>query len=444
MGARRMLLVGSLVTAGLGAYHGAPLVLAGADRRGHLPGPTSRGHHAFENKCEACHEPWKGVTNDRCLRCHEESLTAGEDAHPESKFADPRNADRVAGLDARACATCHKEHDPARTRAGGVTLPADFCAACHQDIGHERPSHASFAFDGCARAGCHNFHDNRGLYEGFLAKHLHEPDNLEKRAVALVTKAPAAGAALGPADADAPAEARTEKAVREWASTAHAKAGINCTACHELRDAATGMTEWKDKPGSASCGGCHGAEHEGFRRGQHGVRTALGLTPLTPAMARLPMKADAGARVLDCDACHGAHAYDTARAAADACLGCHDDRHSRGWSATRHALAWSRERRGEAAPGTGVSCATCHLPRVGRRAHGADEVSAQHDVSAALRPADKQLRAACVRCHGVGFALDALADRELVARNFNGRPSAHVESLEMAERRGKEARGGER
>jgi hypothetical protein len=437
MSPRSLLLVGSLITAALGAYHGMPLVLAGSDKRAHLPGRTSRAHESFETACEACHTPFRGVTNAACLKCHQAGLGASEDTHPESKFVDPRNAERVAGLDARACATCHREHDPTRTHEGGVTLPADFCGACHQDIGRERPSHASFGFEGCARSGCHHFHDNRGLYEGFLAKHLHEPDNLPKAVVALVTKAPPTRA-LGLRDADAPEGSRPEAALREWAGTAHAQAGVNCTGCHDVRDEKTGTSAWQDHPGSASCGGCHGDEHDGFRRGQHGVRTALGLSPLTPAMARLPMKGDAAGKKLDCEACHGAHTYDTARAAADACLGCHDDRHSRSWPATRHAQAFQKEQRGEAAPGTGVSCATCHMPRVSRRAHGADVVSAQHDVSAALRPRDKMVRAACTSCHGVGFALDALADAELVQRNFNGRPSVHVDSLTMVERRAHE------
>jgi formate-dependent nitrite reductase cytochrome c552 subunit len=83
------------------------------------------------------------------------------------------------------------------------------------------------------------------------------------------------------------------------------------------------------------------------------------------------------------------------------------------------------------APGSGVSCATCHLPREG---HG-QSVSAQHDQSANLRPRDKMVRSVCMNCHGVGFSLDALADESLVRRNFNGLPSEHVQSLDMVERR---------
>jgi hypothetical protein len=45
------------------------------------------------------------------------------------------------------------------------------------------------------------------------------------------------------------------------------------------------------------------------------------------------------------------------------------------------------------------------------------------------------LRSVCLACHGAGFAIDALADGELVGRNFNGRPAVHVGSLSMVERR---------
>ncbi len=206
-------------------------------------------------------------------------------------------------------------------------------------------------------------------------------------------------------------------------------------ACHGVPNTATGMNGWKDHPGSAACGRCHAAEQDGFSHGAHGARTAAGLTPLTPAMARLPMRPEARDVPLDCDACHAAHAYDTRHAAVDACLGCHDDRHSRAYRASRHAVLWQRELAGAAPPGTGVSCATCHLPRRVSRARGADVVRVEHDQDAALRPRDTMLRAACLACHGLGFAVDALADDDLVARNFNGRPSIHVGSLEMVERR---------
>ena len=77
------------------------------------------------------------------------TLKAENDSHPLSKFTDPRNADRIDGLDARYCVTCHQEHRPGITRAMGVTLPDDYCFHCHHDIAKDRPSHAGLKFTTC-------------------------------------------------------------------------------------------------------------------------------------------------------------------------------------------------------------------------------------------------------------------------------------------------------
>jgi hypothetical protein len=84
---------------------------------------------------------------------------------------------------------------------------------------------------------------------------------------------------------------------------------------------------------------------------------------------------------------------------------------------------------------SGVSCATCHLPREIQRQDGKDIVRVQHNQNINLRPRDKMVRSVCLNCHGLGFSLDALADTALVARNFAGSPARHVPSLDMAEKR---------
>lgn len=419
----------------LGGYYAWSFVVPRADRGALLPGPTSSGHHAIESKCDACHTPFRGVTNDACNRCHGAPLAAAEDTHPEGKFTDPRNADRVSGLDARACVTCHREHVPDRTRADGVTLPSDFCGQCHEDIGRERPSHRGFSFHACASTGCHRFHDNRSLYEGFLVKHLHEPDGLLKRVLPRRQALPTGATALTLFDQDGPTDVVTETVVREWSASAHARAEVNCTACHAVPDAATGTGQWTDHPGHGPCATCHPGEEAGFLGGKHGMRLAAGLGPMKVSLARLPMKADVVDRALGCGSCHGVHAVDTRRGAVEACLSCHDDKHSRAYPASRHYQLWLREGRGETPAGTGVSCAVCHLPRETHRVHGTAVTQVQHNQNANLRPRDKMLRSVCLTCHGLGFSVDALADADLVNRNFNGRPSVHVPSLELAELR---------
>ena len=52
-----------------------------------------------------------------------------------------------------------------------------------------------------------------------------------------------------------------------------------------------------------------------------------------------------------------------------------------------------------------------------------------------LKPNEKMIRPVCMSCHGLGFAIDALADRALIERNFDGQPEVHVESMDLVKRR---------
>ena len=152
---------------------------------------------------------------------------------------------------------------------------------------------------------------------------------------------------------------------------------------------------------------------------------------ITAGEARLPMRPDAAHRTSDCGTCHRLHPVDTAQAAAEACASCHDDSHSRAYFDSPHYRLWQAELAGEAPPGTGVSCATCHMPRTVRRG----KVSTNHNQNDNLRPNEKMVRSVCLDCHGLGFSLDSLADADLVGRNFSGMPTVHVESIEWAMQR---------
>lgn len=164
------------------------------------------------------------------------------------------------------------------------------------------------------------------------------------------------------------------------------------------------------------------------------MRLGAGLSPMLPSLARLPMAEESAHRSVGCNSCHAAHKFDTRRAAADACLGCHADKHSLAYKASPHFALWRAEIDGSAAVGSGVSCATCHLPRLAEDVAGARAVRVQHNQNANLRPNEKMIREVCMSCHGLGFSIDALADAKLVEANFRGRPARHVESIDMAVR----------
>jgi hypothetical protein len=170
------------------------------------------------------------------------------------------------------------------------------------------------------------------------------------------------------------------------------------------------------------------------------MRLAESLPPLTPGRARRPMHAKARGIELGCTSCHAAHRFDTRQAAVEACVGCHRDGHTAAYEKSPHYALWKKELAGEAPAGSGVSCASCHLPRDEYRVPdtAVKRVLVQHNQSDNLRPNEKMIRPVCMSCHGLAFSIDALADAKLVAGNFAGKPSVHVRSLDMVAARAKE------
>lgn len=402
-----------------------------------LPGATTHGHYQIELNCKSCHTKAFAADEDiqaACEGCHGAALTAAEDKHPLSKFTDPRNAPLLANIDASRCVTCHTEHRPEITAAMGVTVPADMCAHCHAEIANDRPSHKGMGFDTCANAGCHNFHDNRALYEDFLLRHLHEPETrpgeptpkLDFRQVGpMLPSYPLRYPVmeLRAEHADAPAGHEPDEHVMEdWLASSHAQAGVNCTACHVSGE----QGAWTDHPEPSACATCHSSQLEGFVAGRHGMRLATPTGLMSVADARLPMKELPRSAHVNCTSCHGAHRFERSKALADACLGCHADEHS---------LAWRQSPHGQL--GSEVTCAACHMPRVRRRdpAFDISWTAVEHNQSDTLRPNEKMIRPVCMNCHGLAFAIDALADPELIRTNFTGSPSRHVPGLDMAEAR---------
>lgn len=408
-----------------------------------LPGETTHGHYQIELKCNACHldaeddskHTAENVMQNACIQCHGDQLKKAKDTHPSKKFNDPTNADLLLVLDAQDCLTCHQEHVPQRTETMGLTMPSDYCWHCHQDVADSRPSHEGMAFDSCATAGCHNYHDNRALYEKFLNDHHGEEDHF---AIATLAKRNFADrwaeshddlVPLTRGDADAPMQDNMDDAIfSDWEETAHANAGVNCTACHQGVPGDDQPTTWTDRVEVATCGKCHEKESESFLTGKHGMRIASGLSPMTPHQARLPMQLDSAHRELTCNSCHAGHRFDSQYASTTACQQCHADDHSLAYASSSHADLWRDETDGAGESGTGVSCATCHMPRIS----DGDEVWVNHDQNTNLRPNETMARQVCNQCHGLEFSLSALADENTVRDCFATSPEGRIESVQMS------------
>jgi hypothetical protein len=436
-----------LLTTGLAAYYGY-MMWFGEDKSQLLIGETTYGHYQIEMSCSTCHtSPFGGkeVLQNACIQCHGEELEMVNDSHPKQKFTDPRNADLLDVIDARYCISCHTEHHKDKTLAMGLTLPADYCYHCHEEVGENRESHKGMAFDSCASAGCHNFHDNRALYEGFLLRHADEPVYKEIARIPARTgeqvfreKNPDIKA-LTIADVDLTSFKGTmsDEITHEWVASAHGRNGVECKDCHTNQSQA-GV--WVEKPGHKQCQTCHQPQVKGFLEGKHGMRLAETvadpLPAITPRESDLEFKEDSFDTNHSCTACHGAHDFNTVTAAVESCLGCHNDEHSLAFTSSPHFGLLQKELSGELPENSGVSCATCHMHRekVSKRS---DDVFVVHNQNLTLRPNEKMIRPVCMNCHGLGFAIDALADEELIRNNFNGQPKEHIRSIDMAVERDK-------
>jgi Cytochrome c3 len=447
----------------------AGLAYGGPIRAQFLIGKTTSGHHQIELACGACHTSAFGGKEEMqkaCESCHAEELKHAKDSHPAKKFTDPRNADRLAKLNATQCITCHTEHRPEITLAMGVTLPGNYCRLCHEDIGKERPSHKGLAFTTCADAGCHNFHDNRALYEDFLERHAHEPETKANPFVKLRRDVERAASEKPPlttiSQADAPpAHANNKTITADWLASKHARAGINCSGCHapKVKTPEAIAQGWIARPGHKVCATCHAQEVKTFTEGKHGMRLADGmksetkglfglfkdkpLGPMRPEIARISLSPKMAKHEIGCSTCHKAHAYNTATAEVEACLTCHVDEHSKAYRNSPHYRLWRAEKSGKGAKATGVTCATCHLPRFMHEDPATYEevLAINHNQNANLRPNEKMLRSVCMDCHGLGFGIDALADPKTIRNNFSTRPSIHVESIDWVIKRLKAREG---
>lgn len=456
----------------------------GGDRTVFMPGETAGVHHQIELACETCHTSGDFANqasirkdiNKTCVACHKDELDEADDSHPIKKFKNPRMASYWDKVDARFCTTCHSEHEPEVTLAGLLTLPGDYCVACHsegeQDVRVNRPTHAGLTFDTCASAGCHNFHDNRAIYEDFLVKHAGKPWLAEPAVHAASAMARQGTGALADeidsflAAMDAPEPHRDTDIADHWAASAHAAAEVTCASCHAA-GAETPQevaAAWDDAPGEAVCASCHKPEFKTFAMGRHGMRRHpelakpraaksmlkdLGMKKpperlvaaletyladpaparrMSTAEARVPLLPEAHGKELTCMTCHAPHEQDLTYAAMDACMTCHADDHSLAYEGSPHHALWQAELAGDLPAGSGVSCATCHMPQSERRG----VVTTNHNQNDTLRPNEKMIRPTCMECHSLEFSIDALADPDLVARNFQGKPDRHIDSIDWA------------
>ncbi|ERN40597.1 hypothetical protein KR51_00028540 [Rubidibacter lacunae KORDI 51-2] len=232
---------------------------------------------------------------------------------------------------------------------------------------------------------------------------------------------------LTPAAADRLAPAAVEEATQLWKTSAHALGEVNCSSCHQ--DAET--KSFVAKPTYESCRSCHEQSVDTFLLGKHGIRLLEGESPLKPALARLPMHAEARDLLMTCNTCHDVHSVDTVVASVDSCLTCHNDTHSQNYRDSAHAGLFEASKSLPRPSATAVSCATCHLPRY-EHGQGDNAVTlVNHNNTYTLLPRDRMVGEVCANCHGVEFGYNSIFDDELVEANFDRPPTLSLQTFDL-------------
>lgn len=239
---------------------------------------------------------------------------------------------------------------------------------------------------------------------------------------------------------------KTPAAVRQWAQSAHARAGVGCEACHGSDHAR--LDRDGARVGLQVCGACHPRALEEHRSSRHGMGLHTGWGCLRnqpgqdPGACRFCHEAGSDApkagvqcarflkqspamRAVGCNACHQVETscaachtgHDTDLKVVrnpNVCATCHmgpDHPQWEMWQTSRHGTLYT-----SAGPGIGPSCQTCHMPK------GTHEVSGGLTLTPAGDPLPKAAQAdqraamlrVCAGCHTPTFAKRELSRDDAV------------------------------
>ncbi len=104
------------------------------------PGELVQGHQEFNNNCFACHTPFGGIENDKCIACHKLSEIGKEANNGNNMVAGKEKVLFHENLSNQSCMACHTDHEgenPA-TKLDGFKhnllseTVINNCVSCHQ------------------------------------------------------------------------------------------------------------------------------------------------------------------------------------------------------------------------------------------------------------------------------------------------------------------------
>jgi hypothetical protein len=127
------------------------------------PGELTQGHQKLKDKCLACHTPFEGISNTKCISCHKLSEIGKNDSSTKAVFH--------KSLSAINCTSCHSDHigiNPSKAlkNFNHALLPESSisnCATCHTKPADNL--HKRLSFD------CKSCHNTNGWKSSVVFNH---------------------------------------------------------------------------------------------------------------------------------------------------------------------------------------------------------------------------------------------------------------------------------
>ena len=135
------------------------------------PGELVEGHQNLKKNCNSCHEPFRGISNNKCITCHKLSEIGKDTSNGKGETAGMEKILFHQGLSDQKCSSCHTEHiglkpEMPLSSFDHSLLSEPFiskCAACHKQPADNR--HEQFSSE------CKSCHNTGGWKSGVKFDH---------------------------------------------------------------------------------------------------------------------------------------------------------------------------------------------------------------------------------------------------------------------------------
>jgi len=126
------------------------------------PGPLIKGHQKLRDDCAACHNPFQGIANGKCISCHKLSEIGKDTASLNSASTSQGKVLFHEHLSGQHCVSCHTDHkgifpDKIFGSFKHEMLPGNYlenCKSCHAQP--DNPLHRQLS------PSCSNCHQTGG------------------------------------------------------------------------------------------------------------------------------------------------------------------------------------------------------------------------------------------------------------------------------------------